>query len=1413
MANIEFHSIAARGGSQSNAFEELCCQLARRTCAVGSMFERYNGAGGDGGVECLSRLADGTSTGWQAKFVFDVEHLIAHANVSLETALVVHKKLTKYIVCFPFDPTGKTKRQTKKGRSAKSQTDKLNAWIKMAKAKAKAAGRKLEIERWPASEIQSLLFRHDSSGGIRHYFFDETILSPDWFKNHLVAASKAAGPRYTTELNVETDLWSWFSSFGNSNHWREALAHEVEESRQAVKGLRRQVKPKGNPMSPAWPASEMRAGEAALQECNDAVGRAEHLLKDPSEGGLKLLLTGLDRLKTSLGKLESKLASQLDVEHGEGSADSKRFRTFMAEYQVCFPAANLDAVRETATRFSEFAAWLKSPTGFLAFQKAFVLSGSGGSGKTHGICDMARKRLESGAFTCVTFGHQFSGQPAEWTRLVETLDLPATLGKDRVLDSLNAAGEASGTSLILCIDAVNETRPRDYWFQRFLPFAHEFEKRPFLKLCVSCRTSFLSVSLPQSHPYHVVEHRGFVGMERKACDAFFNHYNLESPLVPVMQPELSNPLYLKLVCETLQLKGLKRLPAGWFGLTPVVDAFLGEKEKQFAVDHNVSPGANIVAGSLLVLAGAIAKSGDAALPWSEAHRVVNEKRPQGATLPVLEWLVKADLLIEDGPVSGGLGGETVLRPAFERFGDFLVAAELLPKTTLDGIAAEFSSNQNIQKLLATSSSVEANAGIVQALSILLPEAAGVELPNLVRNLSIRETVLSLTMRALPWRTPDSFSSSTRKLARQALSKNAWQAMDSLLAVSAYASEIDAYWTSDLLSSLPMRKRDRFWCGYLHKQFEDGGIVKRLIEASADIELRKLDADTAARWSLILLWFSAAADRRVKDCATRAAIAIFRARPEVILPQVKRLVSLDDDEIVERVLLSAYGALIANPHKKVLQSLAETLLTMFGSSPAAFQNAIVRDHIRSIGELARQLGCLGAQFDPLITTKQQKPSDWPLTFPAKEQLDQWGKHRGASYYAIHSCLYDDFNHYSIGCLHDWMHQMDRPSIGGWIAKHAIEELGLQGESFDQYDEYMVSRGGGGRSKPVWAERIGKKYQWIGLYRLASRLHDNVDRQKRSSFDPELRRTPLILEEERKLDPTLSHTVTAERKELECWWLRGKVDLPATKNLDFATWIAKRDDLPSLEGLLEPTLHAGQRWTVLTAFPKWSEYRPKMEHNTPYRDAWMHLRGYLVPKSRFSKTIKALDGRNYFNGWLPEGGKWLHAFAGEYPWATTYNTEPDWYLGANPKVRDSDLILIHASNQVVIEWEYDATLHSSVYLQVPTKKFFRDGDLWWNGTDGFATAKGKTVFFDPQFRFGRPVTLLADFDDLIVRLDKIGYRLVWTLLGEKWVLGDERRDAPRIIYSQLAWLTNPGEVKVGERHFFENYNENQGLAKAH
>lgn len=53
-------------------------------------------------------------------------------------------------------------------------------------------------------------------------------------------------------------------------------------------------------------------------------------------------------------------------------------------------------------------------------------------------------------------------------------------------------------------------------------------------------------------------------------------------------------------------------------------------------------------------------------------------------------------------------------------------------------------------------------------------------------------------------------------------------------------------------------------------------------------------------------------------------------------------------------------------------------------------------------------------------------------------------------------------------------------------------------------------------------------------------------------------------------------------------------------------------------------------------------------------------------------------------------------------------------------------------------------------------------------------------------------------------------VWTLLGEKYVLGDRDRDTPRVTYSQSAYLNNKdGSITFWDRVFFDDYDRDQGL----
>ena len=1405
MTEIDFGKIAPRGGNVENAFEELCCQLASRTRAVGAKFERYRGDGGDGGVECRILDSSGFSTGWQTKYVFEIDRLLKQAEQSLQTALSVHADLACYVVCFPFDLTGKT------ARKGKSQTEKFDEWVRSAEASARAKGRSLTIERLSAHDISSLLLANDPSGGIRHYFFSVTTLSDHWFEQHVAAAKITAGPRYNREISLETPLSGWFSSFTKGYDWQRQFTNQLDACRKVIAYIEELVETKaGNRMGPEWPAAIYEKGKKLVTDSHSCIQSAEGLNAITSEVALFSLKALVSRLLDDLTAVDRDLAADLDATHGEGSADSKRFRSFMAEYQVSFPAANVDAVREAQEKWRAFLAWLSSPTGFLAFRKVFVLSGSGGAGKTHSLCDIAQRRLAAGAYTCVVFGHQFGGEPDPWTRFAESLGIPLTLGRDGILDALNAAAECSDEKLLICVDAVNETRPRSYWFGRFAEFAGAVVSRAHLKLCVSCRTSFLPVCLPTNFADQAIEHKGFAGMERDACNAFFSYFHLEPPLVPVLQPELANPLYLKLVCETLKEEGLKQLPKGWFGIAPVIRAFLAHKEDQFATEHSFSSGAAIVRGSLRAIAAAIAKAGISALQWSEAQSAIDAAKPQAKAINILQWLVTADLIIEDGPSTDAIGSENVVRPAFERFGDFLVASEILDSLTDSNISQAFKSGGKFAYLLDSTQAVEENPGLLSALSVLLPELRpGMELTDMVEDGSIQSDIAEVVVRSLPWRTAETFQGSTQQVLRRVLnSSGAYKAMDAMLAVSTLESNIDAFWLHEVLQWLPFPKRDAFWCGYLKLGWEGSSIVRRIIEAATDIDLQRVDNSTAERWCIVLLWITAAADRRVKDSATRASLKILRLHPSLLPKLVDLFLATDDDELRERVLLIAYGALIHSRDKAVLKKLAKKLLTEYAAQPEDFENAIIRDNIRCIAELASHLGCLDKELDPTITNERNTKTPQPEA-PTETEEKAWESEQddGAKL-VVRSCLHDDFNHYSIGCLGGWNHAMRKPAIGRWIARRVLDEFAYRDSNCSGYDMTITQETGGGRGKPKWAERIGKKYQWVAMYHLASCLYDSVDREK-DSWERKTGRLPLILKEERKLDPTITHPKRPDLKPSDCWWIGGNVDLTSTKHLDYASWVNYRDDLPSMESLLAPKDKSGQRWLPLFCDPDWSEYRVGRLNDEPYRSTWMDLRSFLVPETQFMKATKAISRRNFFGDWMPNNAKWLHTFAGEYPWASACNDETDDWLGFGTKVRSSNLEFVPVYNEVVCEWEYDGTMPSSIYFHVPARAFFEAGPLWWNSVDGFSIPEDKTVFRDPSASEGGPATLLADLDDLLPRLEKLGFRLVWTLLGEKRILGDYQRNTPQVLYSQSAFLNKDGSIAIGDRVFFDDYDRDQGL----
>ena len=1391
--DIDFRSIVPRRGSQREAFEDLCCLLARRTVPEGSSFSRLHGAGGDGGVECVAHLPDGTCIGWQAKFVFGIDSLLRQATRSLRTALNVHPEITRYVICFPFNLTGPTARR---GRSG---TEKFEEWREDQIPGDRAD--RLAVEDWPASKIDELLLSHDVSGGIRQFFFDKTILTPQWFTDHLNTAEDIAGPRYNPKLNVETNLWKWFAAFGRTPAWASEFQDKIDACWKAHKRVTSRVnRSEPRPMAPAWPEKLRVASKKLADEVGRIYDACQQLITRDDTKSYKNCVSKLEEIMPKLADLESKLIDDLEAKYPDRFADTPGFRQFMAEHMVSFPAANLDDIRGLNRALRDLHDWLRSPSCSLSCERAFVLSGAAGSGKTHGACDTASIRIGESLLTCVIFGHQFGGEPDPWTRLLETLGLPLSLGRDGFLDMLDTAGETSRYPVLLFIDAINETRPLRYWRDQLQAVIHAIRLRPHLRVGVACRTSYAPYCLPDGHELPIVEHTGFAGIEREACRAFCEYYGLEPPITPYLQPELSNPLYLRLACETFRARGLRRLPMGWQSFAPTVRAYLEEKERKFAAEYDTGTGSNIVGSSLRAIARTIADSGVSALPRSEADRVIATVRPQAHNLPVVEWLIRNDLIIADMPTSGDiLDVEEIVRPGFERLGDFLIATELLNRCGPTGLDYSFQEGGELHVLVKDSHALGHNEGVLAALSVLVPEQnPGLEIPNLVVDDGARGSLIRTTIQSFPSRDPETFTVASQALIREALAQKgfSFDAMDAVLASSWRSSPIDGIWLHEILSRQTMAERDAYWCSYLHDRFERKTTVYRLIEAALELPLEQLEPGVAERWATVLLWFTAAADRRVKDKATRAATAVLAAHPKVMGSVLTRLLESDDDEVRHRLLLSSYGALILARDVEECRFIAGTLQSAFQDDPSAFGNAMLRDCIRSICELAQTIDPTSEDIDPELTMNRMS-SPWPLNIPPDDQIEPWGK----SLHFQPDEFASDFFKYSMYCLRPWEQGIPKVDMAKWMIGQIATELGYEDSGCENYDAFMLGKYGGGRARPTWAERIGKKYQWISMYQLASRLHDHVER-RRDNWEPEPLRTPLILLQERQLDPTLPPETVGGGRESNPWWIVATADLDLSHCLTNTEWVKSREGIPDLGELLAVVNQHGQRWRPLLSYPEWTEPHEEEGPDTSYRQVWIQLGSYLVPQQKMGSVYEALLGANFFGRWMPEGASWSYGFAGEYPWATPFNTEPEDWHRSRPAERELPGTVIPSWNELMVEWEYDASLPRNFHAAVPARIFFSQGDLWWNGRDGYRIVHGRTIFRDPSIVASGPRSLLADSAELEARLDKLGLRLVWTLLGEKWILGGRSERRPRQTFSQVACMSRDGSLNIGERVFFEN-----------
>ena len=349
---------------------------------------------------------------------------------------------------------------------------------------------------------------------------------------------------------------------------------------------------------------------------------------------------------------------------------------------------------------------------------------------------------------------------------------------------------------------------------------------------------------------------------------------------------------------------------------------------------------------------------------------------------------------------------------------------------------------------------------------------------------------------------------------------------------------------------------------------------------------------------------------------------------------------------------------------------------------------------------------------------------------------------------------------------------------WILQRVFE-LGWTVGRFGEFDRSVNRYSNTGRSahKP---ERIGKKYQWIAYHEFLARVADQFEFREESGADrPGTYEGPWQLFV-RDIDPSCLLTETRREEwvpHTPTWWFPSPFNA-WQPDLQEAAWIRDKEAIPAAEPLIEVTDPAdGSEWFVLEGLFRWEQPIPAQEERSDAqrREICYLLKSYLVRSADMHELFRWTRKQNFQGRWMPESRDLYRVFLGEYHRAPAYRYHEDPYYSAPEWTRDwsrrlPKSVCVTAERYLHEDGGFDCSINKTISIHLPSRPLAEEMGLRWNGVEGcFFDERGELVARDPSVREAGPSALLVRKDSLLRFLREHNYDLLWTVLGEKQIIG--------------------------------------------
>ncbi len=544
-------------------------------------------------------------------------------------------------------------------------------------------------------------------------------------------------------------------------------------------------------------------------------------------------------------------------------------------------------------------------------------------------------------------------------------------------------------------NALNESTDLTMWRKRLRSFLQVIARYEWISVAISVRSLYEDMVIPADvgeDQLVRIEHRGFAGVEYEATRHFFDHFGIEQPSVPLLNPEFQTPLFLKIFCKGLANKGLTRIPKGLHGITAIFDFFVESIYKQLRLPDklNLSPHSDVVGRVIDRMTAIMAERTTHWLPIAEAEQLINaDLPPRGYTDSLFYHLLSEGLLAkdrfrtEDGALVEGV------RFAYQRLADHLIAKHLLDHYLTDNPVDAFATDTPLRTLMQKRDNwwQPQARGLIEALSIQLPERAGRELMALVPELADSWYICRAFVESVLWRDPRAISDETLDCVNQCVKHEDLHErfLDVLLTVAVDpVHPYNADFLHRRLMKDEMAERDAWWSIFLYEQYGQKRAVDRLVDwAWAANDKSRVEDESIRLCGVALAWFLTTSHRFLRDRAMKALVNLLSNRLHVLRELLQQFRTVNDLYVLERLLAVAYGCVMRSVDDEQIQALAQEVYDWLFNDSRPPAHILLRDYARGVVEYALHRGLTIAGDADKIRPPYQ--SDW-VEIPTKEEID-------------------------------------------------------------------------------------------------------------------------------------------------------------------------------------------------------------------------------------------------------------------------------------------------------------------------------------------------------------------------------------------------------------------------------------------